>query len=400
MNTQRKALHNTYKRLLRRETVPGKPNDAELLETVCKVFNQLYASVNSEASKWSAHQRKVWEAYFATDRNNLIKCQVKFNTNLLIPNTWECEAKVLESNLEEDIKEELDDISFLFELDEEVNEMESPVEFIKVASSLIKSYSGEPTQLASFISNVELVKSLCKNTLFPTLFLFAKGRLEGKALTYIPAEVNDIDSLINILKTHIKLDNSKVIEARLAAINFDNKNLTSFAKEVEAIADSLSATFISEGIPVNKANEMTISKVVETCRKSARNDLVKSVLASSQFSTPKEVVSKFVTEVADQNKDRQFLVYQKSFRGQPRGHFNHYRGNRNRGFYNGNNNNNNNSGYYSNNNHNAFTRGRGGYGNRGGRDSNRGGGQNNSVRVMQQENQESPRWVQEQDQQQ
>lgn len=159
MNTQRKALHNTYKRLLRRETVPGKPNDAELLETVCKVFNQLYASVNSEVCNWSAHQRKVWEVYFVTDRNNLIKCQVK---------------------LEEDIKEELDDISFPFELDEEVNEMESPVEFIKVASSLIKSYSGEPTQLASFISNVELVKSLCRNTPFPTLFPFVKGRLEGK----------------------------------------------------------------------------------------------------------------------------------------------------------------------------------------------------------------------------
>lgn len=56
---------------------------------------------------------------------------------------------------------------------------------------------------------------------------------------------------------------------------------------------------------------MTISLVVETCRKSARNDLVKSVLASSHFETPKGVLSKFVTEVANQNKDKQFLAYKR-----------------------------------------------------------------------------------------
>lgn len=77
------------------------------------------------------------------------------------------------------------------------------------------------------------------------------------------------------------------------------------------IADKLTSTYINEGIPLAKANEMTISLVVETCRKSARNDLVKSVLASSHFETPKGVLSKFVTEVANQNKDKQFLAYKR-----------------------------------------------------------------------------------------
>lgn len=193
------------------------------------------------------------------------------------------------------------------------------------------------------------------------------------------------------MKKNIKREPSAVVESKLAAIRFDNRNLTQFTEDVEKTASLLSQTFISEGIPIAKANELTISRVIETCRKSARNDLVRSVLASSQFDTPKAVLSKFVVEVAEQNKDKQFLAFQQQrgkFRNENRGYnprgggsYNHGWGSFNRGGR---------GSYYNDNNirgGGSFNhRGRGQYNNRGGSNNSR---PTHNVRVTREENSEN-----------
>lgn len=109
---------------------------------------------------------------------------------------------------------------------------------------------------------------------------------------------------------------SQVIEARLLACRLDKKSLTDFSSEVDKLAVNLKRSLIMEGTSSIKAQEMTIAKVIETCRKSARNDLVKTVLAAGSFKDHTEVLAKFTIEIDEQLKDRQVLAYsrQNNFR--------------------------------------------------------------------------------------
>lgn len=133
-----------------------------------------------------------------------------------------------------------------------------------------------------------------------------------------------MQEVIDALQQGIHFDSSDVLESRLTAIQFDNRNLTDFATEVEKIADRLHEALMVEGVSYNKAMSMTINKVVETCRKQARSSVVKSVLASSHFNHPKEVLSKFITEVATAAKERQSQPQSQSSFRQNNGNYRNY----------------------------------------------------------------------------
>lgn len=72
---------------------------------------------------------------------------------------------------------------------------------------------------------------------------------------------------------------------------------------------------------------MTINKTVEMCRASAKTQLVKSVLASTKFDEPKEVLAKYIVEVTGENKEAKeaqvlkYNSYTNRGRGNGRGNF-------------------------------------------------------------------------------
>lgn len=178
--------------------------------------------------------------------------------------------------------------------------MKELMEFLKFAASTVKTFSGEnPSQLAPFITKIKLVQSLSagKPSYAAQYLEFIKGRCEGKAHR-IAVGCNSVEEIIEELQNGIHFDSSRVLESRLTAIQFDNRNLTDFTVEVEKVADQLHEALMVEGVSNKKAMEMTIDRVVEICRKQARSSVVKSVLASAYFHHPKEVLSKFTTEVA------------------------------------------------------------------------------------------------------
>lgn len=75
---------------------------------------------------------------------------------------------------------------------------------------------------------------------------------------------------------------------------------------------------------------MAIEQTVSVCRLNARSNLVKSILASSTFSDPKEVVAKLVVEQTTEIKEQQVLSIRTHTRGRSndfRSHNNSYRGN-------------------------------------------------------------------------
>lgn len=226
------------------------------------------------------------------------------------------------------------------------------IEFLNLASRTInRNYDGDPLSLNAFINSIELLSEFANDALKPFFIKFIKSKLEGKALECIPNETETIDVIINALKNQIKPDNSKVIAGRMLALRPDRAKLTEFSKQTEDLAEAFQRSLVIEGIPQNKAREMTIEKTIELCRNSARSDLVKSVLAASQFSSPKEVVAKFVIENATENTERQVLAYQRSNKQNNNGYNNNnQRGNNRNNRYNNNNNRFNNRGNRPNNN--------------------------------------------------
>lgn len=246
-----------------------------------------------------------------------------------------------------------------------------------VNKQIRNSYSGDPLGLPTFLSGVEIVQDFATNdNLKRKMVIYVKGRLEGRAREIITDDIETIEELLEKLKQDIKPENSKIIEGRMAALRYSYVKQEEFAARTEELADALRRTLIIEGMTPAKANEMTIDRTIQLCKKSTTSDVVKAVLGAATFHTAKEVVAKLITSNDECVKDRQVLRYQKD-KGHMRGKFNH-RGRGNQGFRNGFNNrggrNNygNNYGGFNNYRNNNSYGGRGGYRGRGGNYSGRG----------------------------
>lgn len=188
------------------------------------------------------------------------------------------------------------------------------VEFLKLAASTVnKTFSGDPLSLQSFVDSIDLLKTFATNDELKTvLTTFTLAKLEGKAREAIIGTPGSVENIIETLKIKIKPDSSKIIEGKIRALRIDKMSLQDFSQKTDELAEAFKRALIIEGIPGNKAEEMTVEKTIEMCRGNARTDLVKSVLASSNFSNHKEVVSKFMVEINTQQTEKQVLTMRTS----------------------------------------------------------------------------------------
>lgn len=206
-----------------------------------------------------------------------------------------------------------------------LNIMEQPDFLALAAKQLHNVYSGNPLELNAFINSVNLLKTVGGAGNLNILKTFVLTKLSGKALESISADPADVDAIITALRANIKPDSSKVVEGKMMALKMDNAKSTEFTKEAEQLAEALQRSLVIEGIPQAKAKSMAVEKTVEMCRQTAKSNLIKSVMASSTFNDPQEVVAKFVVESANDTKDKQIFKF-----GQQRDR------NGNRNFYNNN----------------------------------------------------------------
>lgn len=245
------------------------------------------------------------------------------------------------------------------ETDTNVNMAEEMFKYLGCVSKIIKdSYDGEPSNLKSFLTAIELAELGTVEANKPHLVTFLKTRLTGKALEAIPDDANTVQKIKDALKAKIKPENSKVVLGRLLALRADRTSMQKFQEQADTLADALRKAYIGDGMPAELAKKMTVDKTVEMCRFSAKTPLVKAVLAATHFDEPKDVLAKFITEATTETNETQVLAFRANGfrgRGNNRGRFNFNRNGQNN--YNQNNYHNNNGGY--NNNFRARGRGRG-----------------------------------------
>ncbi|XP_055308406.1 putative uncharacterized protein DDB_G0286901, partial [Sitodiplosis mosellana] len=193
----------------------------------------------------------------------------------------------------------------------------TPKDFIALANQMIGyRYNGDPLNLDSFLDAVDLLKELCERPNVDIMRKFVMTRLEGTAREAIVVEPQTVDDIIRQLKANIKTESSKVIEGRILALRADKSSLTKFAEQAEALAEQFRRSLCVEGFSKEKAKEMAVEKTVEMCRRSAKNDIVKAVIAASKFTEPKEVVAKMIVEINNVKQDKPHNSYTHKF-GRP-----------------------------------------------------------------------------------
>lgn len=262
------------------------------------------------------------------------------------------------------------------------------------ARTLNTTYSGDALALTPFLKAIKLLQTMDEATLHTDILRdYILTKLQGIAIECIPPNA-DVQQIMDTLSEKIKPENSKVVAGRLMALRADRSNFSDYTKKTEELAEKLNRSLVLEGIPTQKANEMTIDKTIELCRNNTTSPIVKSVLSSATFKDPKEVVAKFIIESRTETNEHNVLAF-KSKRNTFNTNFNGrktysnmnrntYRNNNNRkAFWNRNSNINNNNGYRNNNNN---WRKRNDY--RGRRDRNNWRGNRN--RIFYTENQSAP----------
>lgn len=344
----------------------------EYIASLVETYNSILNYTNEFYAKLPADHKNKTISKIKHCRELLVRCFGKLNCRVHVPENIESfefivQTVLTESEDDSDCESEPEVINEQKNIESEKVTMATIAEkktFLSMCATMIRdNYDGSPLTLESFLDKIELIQELTETKLESTLFSFIKSKLESKAREALPDNISSIEELKTALKTGIKPDNSKVIAGKIAALTVRNNNFTDFTKQAEDLADALKRSLILEGITKAKAHEMAIEQTVTVCRLNTKSTLVKSILASTRFADPKEVVAKLVVEQSNEAKEHQVLSFRAQNRNMNSNRYQHnsYRGNNNNGHrnnsYRGNNRRNSNNRNYHNTNNNSTNRG-------------------------------------------
>lgn len=82
----------------------------------------------------------------------------------------------------------------------------------------------------------------------------------------------------------------------MATLKLVKGNFTKFSEEAEKMAEAYRRSLIFEKFTREKASELTIRKTKEICRRVAHGDVAKSVIESTVYNSPAEVIATLITQ--------------------------------------------------------------------------------------------------------
>lgn len=171
------------------------------------------------------------------------------------------------------------------------------IEFYKICTQQLNTtYTGDPLGLPPLIDAIELLQFMDEQKAYENIILrVLKTKLMGVAREYLPRNAT-LDEIKKILKEKIKVKNSKVIMGQLMALKADRTNFAEYSKRAEDLAEQFNRALILEKVPSDTANEWTIDKTKDLCINNTKSQIVKSVLESTRFNDPKEVVATYIVQ--------------------------------------------------------------------------------------------------------
>lgn len=292
----------------------------EIINTISPTFNehQLEEKLDIQ-NKIVGHLSKLKQAF------SILKLEYSFSKNIF--DTIDKTQVIEEGNSvnESDLIDTLNSSTF------SNNMAQTAKDFISMANHMINyKFAGDPITLDSFIDAIELLQELCEPQNKNLLLKFIMTRLEGLARESIVGTPQSADEIITQLRVAIKTESSKVIEGRILALRADKTSLIKFSEQAEKLAEQFRRSLVIEGFSKEKAKEIAIEKTVDMCRKSARNDTVKAVLAATKFSEPKEVIAKMIVEINNIKQDKAQNSYTHKHNNSNKNNHNNKNGSNNR----------------------------------------------------------------------
>lgn len=231
------------------------------------------------------------------------------------------------------------------------HKMATPKVDLKMGTSIVQVYDGNQAGLGSFIDSVMLFVDTV-NTEFETataaqkaagtatLIRFIKTRLTGKARDAVGDNAQNIDDIINKLKTRCGTITSPDVFISKMNATKQVGDITKFTNEIENLALLLERAYINENIPVDVATTMATKQGVKALCSGVRNNETKLLLKAGQFTTLSSAIEKALeNETTSSNHTAQIMYTAKrgqGYRGRgytnsnygQRGH--NYNGNRGR----------------------------------------------------------------------
>lgn len=283
--------------------------------------NKFVEYVNENYGKVNDKDREKLGAWLQKVREIFIKCLecLKCERNLpdidqLIDDSHvgEIPAETQENSDQEDENNS--------DQDNEMAEM-TPLELFNAVNRQFRNnYDGEPLGLTAFLDSVDLLSEFATSDVLKAgLLRYVRAKLEGRARESVTPEVTTIEELKRVLQDNISPESSDVIRGRLSALKYAYARQEDFAAKAEALAEGLRRALHLEGMSSKMAHETSVKETVNLCRRSTNSDLVKSIIMSTQFKNPKEVIAKLITESDTYVREQQILRFKKATRGNSNG---------------------------------------------------------------------------------
>lgn len=304
----------------------------EFISCICTIFAQSNQQTKATLKELFIYIRDKAIRCFGVIKSNA-QVPINLNTHIKIPNNLTIIPEKSSSS-EEEIDQDDIEINNISEPnpdsdpDSEHNDTNmgdlTVSEFLRLSAQTInRNFSGDPLILTSFIDSVRLLESLATtNELRGLLLTFVKTKIDGRAREYILDTHTTLDSILNVLQEKIKPDNSKIIEGRMLSLRLNMNNQEDFVTKTENLAEAFRRSLVIEGMTPAKADELSIEKTIEVCRKNTSNDLVKATLESTVFTLPKDVIAKLITQADKVKKENQILAFSANNRQQKPQRFN------------------------------------------------------------------------------
>lgn len=173
------------------------------------------------------------------------------------------------------------------------------LQFLKLALTFVPRLEDKPKELSFFIDRVTQLNSATPANLKQQLITFVKGRARSAA-----AGCNSLEEIFEQLKIELAPESSDILESKLSALNISYRDLSTFFESAEKLSDEYIASLSEEGVSKQKAKQMATKTVVDLCRRTARNDTIKVIIAATKFDSPREVINKFRAEVSELQRNR------------------------------------------------------------------------------------------------
>lgn len=207
---------------------------------------------------------------------------------------------------------------------------------LKMATALVQPYDGSPTNLDSFVDSVVLLTELTTAAQMPVAVKFVKTRLNGKARSTLPANVDSLADIINSVKENCaSRETPQSVAAKLKSLVKTNDS-AKFFNDVEQLTTQLTSLYVKEEIPLNTATKMATKIGIETIINKITDHDTKLIMKASEFPSIQAAIQKFNENTTNTPSAQIFSAQARNShnrgRNNMRGNSNYRGGNRNSNF--------------------------------------------------------------------